>query len=88
MIKKIIKIQTSHRLHLRIAGEIADIYKEDCSKALANYENDRDKMSNCSSFLDIHLLEASYGKYVQVSVDGKEEMIVFKKIEELLTNEN
>ncbi len=84
MINKIIRINSTHGLHMRVAAEIINITKNSCSRILLECDGCEKRAADGCSLLDMLFLEAPCGKQIRISVDGKDEARVLNKIEQLL----
>ena len=88
MINKTIRLNVPNGLHLRVAGEICSITKNSDSEVILSCEECPNKTAEGCSVIQMLMLEAACGKNIGVSINGKDEERVMRKIEEVFTDGN
>lgn len=79
-----VEVNTQGGLHARPASEIVNLLKSYDSDVKIKKDN-QDKMYNAKSMMGILSMGASNGTMLEFIIDGSDEDIVYKNLEEFLT---
>lgn len=83
MIEKTLKVTNKLGVHARPAGMIVDITGPAKSNVMIIFEGSK---ANAKSILNVMMLAIPMGSEVKFEVDGEDEEVIVKKLEELFYN--
>ncbi len=86
MIKKTIRINIPHGLHMRVAGKICDISRKNGSKIFLECANCENSRADGCSVIQMMLLEAVKGSTIKLTIEGGDEKKTLRKIEEVFSD--